>query len=1456
MSIIVPHARALSFEHRDMRTNLVNRTVLAAVIFTVAFAVFFAFPAHAQEMSADATEAIAEDALLAETDVYVADSNPEWYQAPVIPARQRAPYLAKAKSCPVDSVCTYDENEILVAVSAYDYDERDSVVRATVWKYEDGKRVGVSKQEYGYDASGRQNMSATYEWISSANNWRGTEKAEFVYDDEDRITSNTQYAWINNAWVADKRYTYVFDAQGREKEFTTYTRNTTSNQLVYSKCRIQDWDEADRQILDIQYTAYSGGMWSAGTKKEWKYDGDGNKTEYAYYSSISNGSWVGSSKEEWEYTSGKKTLYAKYSWSNGAWVGVSKEIWGFESGKDKLYEKYTWNSAWVCVERKGWTYNTSGKKTLYEYKKLESGAWVLYEQEIYVYDGSYQTSSEKYARMNGVWAGVKKETWVYTSGKKTKHNTYTWANNNWTDSEEELWVYTSGKETNYEKWAWENSAKIGKEKRTSEYTSGKLTLQQKFSWANGAWAIAEKEVWEYTSGKQTLHEKYTAENGALIGVEKETWEYASNVLKLHEKFAWLNSAWAAVLRESYDSAGRQTLIEEYTISSTNTLTGSKKEEYEFNAAGKKILQKIYKWNKSKKLWGTCAVTGFDEAGNTIESCGYTWSNDTWEGSSERVLTTFDSDKRKIDEITQEWNSGDWLNSFRHTYTYSGSQILQEATFNWVNGAWADSRRTFYHYTAAGQNDSINVYKKSGSEWIYDKRTVNTFDAKGNKILTYVASFVNGKWTLKSMEKLEILFDNANRQILYATWECGPDSIWKGKEKDTTSYSATDKILFRAQYKGWANNKWVGVMLVENRYDPADRVIYEKRLDWDSYLNAWKGNYENEYGYDEQGRQIMKAKYSSWDKSTSSWSDGDKEENEYDENGKLLTQITSTWTGARWRLMFKYAYTYDNAGREIAKTVEHYENNAWEYQNRYEKEYKGSTLVKSNAYLMLNGNWVFASRYELYFDSDTQAKLRRQIEGSWNNGELLSFADDNYFYSCDSHSFTINFVNEDGTILTSESVQEGQVPTYTGATPTKPADAQYTYTFAGWDKEIVAVTGATTYTATFNATLRKYTITFANEDGSTIEAKEYEYGATPIAPSDPTKPATAQYTYTFAGWDKTIVAVTGATTYKATFNATLRKYIITFANEDGSTIEAKEYEYGATPVAPSDPTKPATAQYTYTFAGWDKTIAAVTGAAIYKATFTATTRTYTITWVDGDGKTIKTEQVAYGETPVYTGETPTKTASGEQTYEFNYSWSPAIVPVTGDATYTALFIEAGVHPSTVIITYVDDEGNVLFYEMYNYGQTPDPATPGKTSTAQYDYTFTGWSPAIAPATSDVTYTATYSATVRSYTIKFVNDDGKVLYSEVLEYGQMPEYVGDTPTKAEDKDYTYTFNGWTPEISIVVGKATYTATYTATKKVGTGLADTDSDAPATKVIENGILYIIRAGQKYTTTGAPVR
>ena len=418
-----------------------------------------------------------------------------------------------------------------------------------------------------------------------------------------------------------------------------------------------------------------------------------------------------------------------------------------------------------------------------------------------------------------------------------------------------------------------------------------------------------------------------------------------------------------------------------------------------------------------------------------------------------------------------------------------------------------------------------------------------------------------------------------------------------------------------------------------------------------------------------------------------------------------------------------------------------------------------------------------------------------------------------------NSYTIRFVNADGTELQSSEVEYGQTPAYNGETPTKESTAEFDYTFAGWDPEIAIVTGDATYTATYTATKRSYTITFVDEDGTELQSSKVEYGQTPVYEgSEPTKASTAEFDYTFAGWTPEIVSVTGDATYTATYTATKRSYTVTFVDEDGTELQSSKVEYGQRPAYNGEtPTKESTAEFDYTFAGWTPDIASVTGDATYTATYTETRRSYTITFVDEDGTTVlQSSEVEYGQTPAYNGETPTK----ESTAEFDYAfagWTPDIAIVTGNATYTATYTETR---RSYTITFVDEDGaTVLQSSEVGYGQMPayNGNTPTKESTAEFDYAFAGWTPDIDIVTGDATYTATYTATRRSYTITFVDEDGTtVLQSSEVEYGQTPVYSGETPTKESTAEFDYAFAGWTPEIALVTGNATYTATYTATRR----------------------------------------
>ena len=226
-------------------------------------------------------------------------------------------------------------------------------------------------------------------------------------------------------------------------------------------------------------------------------------------------------------------------------------------------------------------------------------------------------------------------------------------------------------------------------------------------------------------------------------------------------------------------------------------------------------------------------------------------------------------------------------------------------------------------------------------------------------------------------------------------------------------------------------------------------------------------------------------------------------------------------------------------------------------------------------------------------------------------------------------YTVTFKDQN-TIISTQKVAYGNdaiIP----ANPVRQNTKQYTYEFIGWDKEATNVTSDLTVNAIFKMTLNKYKVTFMN-DGVVYNEQEVEYGKSAVAPTNPTKPATKQYTYEFTGWDQDFSNITDNLTVNATYRENARTYKVTFMN-DGVVYNEQEVEYGKSAVAPTNPTKPATKQYTYEFTGWDKDFSNITDDLTVNAKFKQTTNKYTVTFVTNLGTTINTQQVEYGKNAI-------------------------------------------------------------------------------------------------------------------------------------------------------------------------------------------------------------------------------
>ena len=74
--------------------------------------------------------------------------------------------------------------------------------------------------------------------------------------------------------------------------------------------------------------------------------------------------------------------------------------------------------------------------------------------------------------------------------------------------------------------------------------------------------------------------------------------------------------------------------------------------------------------------------------------------------------------------------------------------------------------------------------------------------------------------------------------------------------------------------------------------------------------------------------------------------------------------------------------------------------------------------------------------------------QQKVTASYENNEII------FYYK--PIKYTITWCNEDNSVIDTTTVEYGLVPTH--AAPEKAATAEYTYTFAGWTPEVVAVTG--------------------------------------------------------------------------------------------------------------------------------------------------------------------------------------------------------------------------------------------------------------------------------------------------------------------------------------------------------------------------------------------------------------
>jgi len=458
------------------------------------------------------------------------------------------------------------------------------------------------------------------------------------------------------------------------------------------------------------------------------------------------------------------------------------------------------------------------------------------------------------------------------------------------------------------------------------------------------------------------------------------------------------------------------------------------------------------------------------------------------------------------------------------------------------------------------------------------------------------------------------------------------------------------------------------------------------------------------------------------------------------------------------------------------------------------------------------------------------------------------------YSEIEQKYVVSFSNKDSVIIQTDTLFIGMTPVFNGQDPTKDNTAHYSFVFKGWKPEISVAIEDVIYYPVFDSIVNKYMVTFCDEDGTSLQSDSVEYGVLPSYRGPvPNKKKTVKFTYVFRGWKPYLAEVTGNVTYVAVFDSIINKYAVAFHNSDHSLLQMDSLEYGAMPnYVGTIPIRESSAEYSYSFRGWTPILSPIAGNVTYTAQYDSIVNRYVVIFRDEDSTLLQIDTLLYGVLPEYRGTTPSKLATAQYSYHFA-GWNNAITSVVGDAFYTATYTSV---IKKYVVTFVDEGGEVLQRDTLDYGSTPvyRGEEPSKVGTAEYNYVFTGWNPAITEVTGDVTYMAMFDSIVNTYIITFINDDNSIFQIDTLEYGTMPVYRGAEPQKPSDGNYTYTFNGWQPEITSVVSDATYVATYEAIPI--SAIHDIPEGKNPVKIWQDGKMYILLPdGTRYDSTGKKV-
>ena len=177
----------------------------------------------------------------------------------------------------------------------------------------------------------------------------------------------------------------------------------------------------------------------------------------------------------------------------------------------------------------------------------------------------------------------------------------------------------------------------------------------------------------------------------------------------------------------------------------------------------------------------------------------------------------------IEELSQDWQNDEWIDSSNTIYTYDEHGMLKEMIMQrWQNDEWVDFIKTINTYDEQSNFTGLIAQIWQNDEWIDSNKAINTYDELGNFTEIIMQIWQNDEWV--DYSKAIYTYDELGTfsGLISQDWQ---NEEWIDSSKNIYIYDEQGYMTEELS-QDWQNDEWVDSSRIIKTYASLTTYIDE------------------------------------------------------------------------------------------------------------------------------------------------------------------------------------------------------------------------------------------------------------------------------------------------------------------------------------------------------------------------------------------------------------------------------------------------------------------------------------------------------------------------------------------------------------------------------------------------------------------------------------------------------